>query len=158
MKTIGIVGSRRRDTREDYALCRKAFDALYEDGDIIVSGGCPLGGDKFAEEIAEELGLTIENGKLIIHYPDKAKLDPKLMKMNPRVAYAKINYARNTLIAEDADILLSVVAKNRKGGTEDTIAKALMMDKKIVFVNDNDIYGLEEALETDDDPLMNIGG
>ena len=47
------------------------------------------------------------------------------MKKNPRWAYAEINYARNTLIARDADDLIAVVAEDRKGGTEDTIKKFL---------------------------------
>ena len=47
------------------------------------------------------------------------------MKKNPRWAYAEINYARNTLIARDADELIAVVAEDRKGGTEDTIKKFL---------------------------------
>jgi hypothetical protein len=70
MKKIIIIGSRRRDSDEDYIQDWNEFRKWYEDGDIIVSGGCPKGGDRFAEVIARKLGLTEDNGKLIIHtYP-----------------------------------------------------------------------------------------
>ena len=48
MKRIGIVGSRRRNSPEDFLLVQEAFCQIYEEGDIIVSGGCPKGGDAFA--------------------------------------------------------------------------------------------------------------
>ncbi len=147
MKIIGIVGSRRRDSKEDFELCKKVFFEIYEDGDKIVSGGCKQGGDRFAEIIAKELGLTIENKMLIIHYPEE------IPKGSPRWAYAKVNYARNTLIAEDADILEAVVAPNRKGGTEDTIAKALMRDTEIVLVPQVVAEEEEEKEAGDDDPM-----
>jgi len=115
MKTIGIVGSRRRDTLDDLLKCGAIFSEMYEDGDRIVSGGCPAGGDRFAEIIAEMVGATEENGRLIIHRPVKPPPG------SPRYAYTKANYARNTLIANDADVLIGVVAEDRKGGTENTI-------------------------------------
>jgi len=132
MKSIGIVGSRRRDSKADLEVCRKVFLSVYEEGDIIVSGGCKQGGDRFAEIFIKE--YNIPEDKVIIHYPDKSKLDPEKMKRNPRWAYAEINYARNTLIARDSDILIAVVAEDRKGGTEDTIKKAKKMQKTITYV------------------------
>lgn len=105
------------------------FKEIYNEGDRIVSGGCKLGGDRFAERIAKAMKVSIK-----IHYPDKSKLDPILMKKNPRAAYAKINYARNTLIAKDADILIACVAEDRKGGTEDTIEKFRKMGKDKVYL------------------------
>ena len=42
---------------------------------------------------------------------------------SPYFSYAKANYERNTLIARDSDVLIAVVAPDRKGGTEDTIKK-----------------------------------
>lgn len=124
MKTIGIVGSRRRDSNSDLKLTRKAFDSIYEEGDRIVSGHCPKGGDRFAEIIAEELGLTEENGKLILH---RAKWN----EFGKRAGFI-----RNTDIAKDADILIAVVSSDRKGGTEDTINKAILLDKKIILVTE----------------------
>lgn len=124
---LGVVGSRRRNSPRDKArlkeFLRRAkskFPTL-----LLVSGGCPKGADRFAEEIAEELDLPIK-----IHYPDKSKLPP-----NPeRYHFAQINYARNTLIAEDCEILVALVADDRKGGTEDTIKKAERMGKKIILL------------------------
>ncbi len=66
------------------------------------------------------------------------------MEKNPRAAYAVINYARNKLIARDADVLIACVAEDRKGGTEDTIKhfckklgkseKQLIAEGKLVLV------------------------
>jgi hypothetical protein len=113
---IAIIGSRRRASRWDYQKTRTAFLKIYRPGDVVVSGGCPSGGDLFAEWIAAEYDIEIK-----IHHPDKTKLDRRLLAINPRAAYAKINYARNKLIAWDADIIIAVVARDRTGGTEDTI-------------------------------------
>lgn len=122
MKIIGIIGSRRRDSNADLELTRKIFLEIYADGDIIVSGHCPKGGDRFAEIFAKELGLTEKNGKLILHRADWDK--------HGRGA----GFVRNTYIAEDADILICVVAADRTGGTEDTVRKAIKMGKEIVLV------------------------
>jgi hypothetical protein len=115
-RMIGIIGSRRRDSARDYELTRAKFLSIYSPCDEIVSGGCPKGGDHFAELIAQLFQVPIT-----IHYPDKSKLDMKLMKLNPRAAFAKIAFARNGLIARDADVMIAVVAPDRKGGTEDTL-------------------------------------
>jgi predicted Rossmann fold nucleotide-binding protein DprA/Smf involved in DNA uptake len=143
MNKIGIVGSRRRDTTADLEACRKVFLSIYEKGDTLVSGGCPKGGDKFAQIFAKEYNIPIN-----IHYPDKSKLDPEKMKSNPKWAYAEINYARNTLIAQDSDILIAVVASDRKGGTEDTLKKATKMNKTIVLVPEADLEDLEDLEDT----------
>lgn len=138
MIMVGIVGSRRRDTQKDYELCERAFLDVVKDVPTIrqhfriVSGGCPQGGDRFAEMISNKFCLE----SIVIHWPDKSKLDPVKMKQNPRWAYAEINYARNTLIAQDSDILIAVVAPDRKGGTEDTVKKFLHLhpDRKLILV------------------------
>ena len=118
-KIIGIIGSRRRDTNEDYKQVYNEFKKWYDVGDKICSGGCPKGGDRFAEIIARKLGLTIENGGLIIHYPVKPRPG------SPRWEWAQANYARNTLVANDSDVIIASVAPDRTGGTEDTIKKFL---------------------------------
>lgn len=128
-KVIGIVGSRRRNTFADYQLCRETFDKVYRKGDSIVSGGCQWGADNFAERIAKELGIPI-----MIYYPRQEDLDKALLEMNSRAAFAKLNYARNTLIAQHCDVLIAVVAEDRNGGTEDTIKKALKLKKKVIYV------------------------
>jgi len=61
------------------------------------------------------------------------------MKINPRWAYAEINYARNTTIAEDSDIIVAVVSFDRTGGTEDTIKKAIKLGKRIFLAKEKKI-------------------
>ena len=118
MKTIGIIGSRRRDSIQDYEACVKAFAQVYEPGDRIVSGGCPKGGDRFAELIAEDCGIPI-----ILHKADWNR-------------YGRgAGYQRNGYIARDSDILIAVVSTDRLGGTEDTIRKAEKLGKKVILVS-----------------------
>lgn len=116
-KTIGIVGSRRRDSLDDFRLCEKEFLKHYQKGDIIVSGGCPKGGDKFAEMLAFKHDVEI-------------KIHPANWDKYGKAA----GFKRNTYIAEDADIIIAVVAADRTGGTEDTLKKASKMGKTIYLV------------------------
>jgi hypothetical protein len=125
-KIIGIVGSRRRDGGIDYKRLLDVFNEVYEEGDTIVSGGCPKGGDRFAEIIADLRKIPI-----IIHLP----------KWNEYGRAA--GPIRNTLIAQDSlgptriggcNILLAVVAKDRTGGTEDTIKKVEALGKPVILV------------------------
>ena len=116
-KVIGIVGSRRRSYPSDYIACQCVFHSVYEVGDTIVSGGCPDGGDNFAEQIAKSKGLSIT-----IHYPD--------WKGKGKSA----GLQRNSLIANDCDVLIAVVAPDRTGGTEDTVKKCVSQGKKVYFV------------------------
>lgn len=117
MKKIGIIGSRRRDTSNDFNKCEEIFLSIYEDGDEIVSGGCYKGGDRFAEIIAKKHCVPIK-----IYYANWNK-------------YGKgAGFRRNTNIAEDSDVIIAVVAEDRTGGTEDTIKKAVKMNKNIILV------------------------
>lgn len=118
-KIIGIVGSRRRNEQDDLEECRKVFLSIYKEGDTLVSGGCPQGGDRFAEIFAKEYNIPIK-----IHYAEWNKFG------------RSAGFKRNTYIAEDCDVLIAVVAKDRTGGTEDTIKKAQKMGKKIVIIED----------------------
>jgi hypothetical protein len=105
-KKIGIVGSRRRNSPGAYKAVLAAFNNVYGDGDWIVSGGCPAGGDKFAERIARDLGIP-----LVTFFPKwKSEGLPA-------------GHNRNTHIAEESDVLIACVAFDRTGGTEDTIEK-----------------------------------
>lgn len=106
MKTIGVVGSRRRAGDDSYRLVSAAVRRIFEDGDHIVSGGCHTGADAFAERIARQIGAPI-----IIHHANWKALG--------RMA----GFARNALIARDADVIVACVAADRTGGTEDTIRK-----------------------------------
>lgn len=108
---IGIVGSRRRNTITDKLLVEAALINVLTSTSkecSLVSGGCPQGGDRFAEELAEEKDLSIK-----IHRAE----------WNKRGRGA--GYYRNTFIANDADVLIACVAPDRLGGTEDTIRKFL---------------------------------
>ncbi len=106
MKKIGIVGSRRRDTNEDFLKINNAFLLNFYEGDAIVSGGCPKGGDRFAEIIAE-----------------KYKVPITIYKPNWKKYGHGAGLIRNTDIAKESDILIACVSEDRKGGTEDTIKK-----------------------------------
>lgn len=105
-KTIGIVGSRRRDTRQDYEILVRTFDSIYQIGDWVVSGGCWKGADRFAEMIADERRIPI----MILN----ADWDKHGKAAGP---------IRNTDIAQWSSVLLAMVASDRTGGTEDTIRK-----------------------------------
>jgi len=118
VKVIGIIGSRRRDNPEDYDQLEEAFFQIYKDGDEIVSGGCPKGGDNFAETIAKKHQIPIK-----IYYAQ--------WKKRGKAA----GFIRNTDIANDADVLIALVADDRTGGTEDTIKKAEKQNKSIIILS-----------------------
>jgi hypothetical protein len=111
MKTIGVIGTRSRNTLEDYIKVHKKFHEYYKPGDSICSGLCPKGGDRFAVAIANKLDLP----------KDKRMWFPANWKKFGRAA----GFTRNTDIAENSDILIACVSKDRTGGTEDTIKKFL---------------------------------
>jgi len=116
---IGIVGTRRRNTFQDKKLLEERFlnisAGLAEFQ--LVSGGCPRGADRFAEEIAKKYGLTIT-----IHYPNWERFG------------RSAGFIRNTKIAEDCDILLALPSVDRIGGTEDTIKKVDKLGKSIIII------------------------
>ena len=106
---IGIIGTRRRNAKEDYEAVLKKLKPFMKDKRrrlYLVSGGCPLGGDAFAEKIAKRYGYSIT-----IHYPDWG------------IFGNRAGFVRNQFIAQDSDILIACVARDRIGGTEDTIKK-----------------------------------
>ena len=102
MTVIGVVGSRRRNTGEDRQRVYLTIHhhRQYVGGNtMLVSGGCPQGADLFAEEYADMHRLPI-----IRHLPDRTQLRDDVPA---RAAYAIIAYARNELIAKDADTLIA---------------------------------------------------
>jgi len=108
---LGIVGSRRRDNIADFNILLKRVVELKPD--MIISGGCPKGADRFAETIARQLGIPI-----LIYHPRIER-----GKSYQRWEITKANYARNELIAKESDYLIALVAPDRKGGTENTIER-----------------------------------
>ena len=113
MKTIGIIGTRSRNTEKDFQLTREAFLKVYKKGDRICSGLCPKGGDRFAVLLQEEFNT------------------PKLWFPAEWKKYGKsAGYIRNIDIAKNSDILIAVINSNRNGGTEDTIKKFIKYHAK----------------------------
>lgn len=109
-KKIGIVGARSRNTSYDLIIVFETFIEVYNEGDVIVSGGAPKGGDRFAKLIADKKGIPI-----IEYLPDTKKYK----------SFVASAFARNTLIANDSDILIACVSEPRSNGTQDTIRKFL---------------------------------
>jgi hypothetical protein len=106
IRMIGIVGSRKRNCVYDYKDVEDAFLKYYREGTWIVSGGCPEGGDHFAELLAKKFGVPI----LIFH-------------ANWQKYGKGAGFVRNTDIAYHSNVLIATPSKSRKGGTEDTIKK-----------------------------------
>ena len=114
MRKIGIIGTRKRNIITDFFMVKDAFFEIYEEGDWIVSGHCPKGGDAFAEKIAFQYGIPI-------------------LLCPPKKPIRKEFFARNTLIAEFSDVLIAClinpqdtiesILKRQSGGSEDTIKK-----------------------------------
>ena len=131
MKRIGIIGTRRRNTPSVRRLIEDEFWKIYEEGDIIVSGGCPKGGDKFADDIARSEGIPI-----LTIYPNYKRYGQGAPKI------------RNTPVAQASDIVIACVVqpeepieeilKRKKGGTEDTLRKFVAKEehniKKVIIV------------------------
>jgi predicted Rossmann fold nucleotide-binding protein DprA/Smf involved in DNA uptake len=118
MKSIGIVGSRRR---RDYWNIWELVETFSENT-VVISGGCK-GPDKWATEHAKLKGL-----KIVEYLPE---LPPS---GSPRYEFTKAYYARNKKIAENVDVLYAFVAPDRKGGTENTIGYAEKLGKEIHIV------------------------
>lgn len=106
MKWIGIVGSRRRNTKADFDIVEKKFLEFYEPGDALVSGGCSTGADRFAEILAKKYQVPI-----MIWYAAWDRFGKSA------------GFQRNNNIATNAQVLIACVASDRTGGTEDTIKK-----------------------------------
>ena len=125
MKTIGIIGTRQRDSLLDYREVRAAFNKVYREGDIICSGLCPKGGDRFAVIIADELRLPEEKRLWFPAKWDDLKVLGAVVRYNKwgKPYNTKAGFIRNTDIARESDILIACVSKDRIGGTEDTIEK-----------------------------------
>jgi hypothetical protein len=112
MIRIGIIGARSRNTITDFNLVKEVFFEIYEEGNWIVSGHCPKGGDAFAEKIA------YSNGIPILLFPPKKKTK-------------KEYFARNTKIAKFSTIIIAClvrpyesieeILKREFGGSEDTL-------------------------------------
>jgi len=131
MKRIGIIGTRKRDTPSIQKLIETELWKIYEEGDIIVSGGCPQGGDRFGNAIAKANGIPI-----LTIYPNYKKYG----RGAPTI--------RNGPVAQASDIIIACVMhpeegvkkvlQRERGGTEDTLRKFVAFEEqninKIILV------------------------
>lgn len=104
---IGIIGSRRRDEKEDLDLIHQEFKKLWDPrkDTVIVSGLCPKGGDRFATVLYQRYRTRK------LWFPPEWHLG------------RHCTFVRNTEVARWSDYLIATPAPDRKGGTEDTIKK-----------------------------------
>lgn len=114
---VAVVGSRRRRDRDTV----DRFIAGLPDSAIVVSGGCE-GPDKFAAEAARARGLPV-----VEHLPD-------LTGCTKHFEFTQRYYERNQTVVDDCDQLAALVAPDRKGGTEDTIRRALKAGKPVTLL------------------------
>ena len=114
---VGIVGSRRRTDRWAVERLVRSLKA----SDIVVSGGC-RGVDTWAVEAADARHMS--------HAEHLPALRPGMDRGEVVGAY----YDRNRRIAEDCEALYAFVAKDRTGGTENTVKWAGQLGVKVVLV------------------------
>ena len=112
---VGVVGSRKRNKPADRDIVYGELDRLVAEWGpslVVVSGGCRKGSDRFAKEFAEsrKLGYTE-------YLPDLTGV------RGSRDAIGRY-FARNKLIADGCDILIALVAGDRRGGTENALSHA----------------------------------
>lgn len=112
-KIIGIIGSRSRNSLHDLELIESKFFKIYKENDIICSGGCSKGGDRFALMIHKKYFIPY------LEFPANWNKHGK-----------SAGFIRNGSIAEWSDWLIACVADDRRGGTEDTIKKFLKSKPK----------------------------
>ena len=118
---IAIVGSRRRTDQDRVKLLVCKLHMSY--GNLtIISGGC-TGPDLWATDTAIALGIPV-----IEHRP---VLPAASM---PKWAYTRAYYARNKIIAQECDEMYAFVAADRTGGTENAIAHAKKLNKRVTVI------------------------
>lgn len=103
---IGIVGSRSRNTEQDFNKVLEALTKVFRPGDTFVSGKASKGADMFAHKISVFFNIPITEHEPKYHIHGRAA---------PHV--------RNEIIARESDVLIACVSADRKGGTESTIKK-----------------------------------
>ena len=116
-KVIGIVGSRRRILTADYMKLVRVFDDIYREGDWILSGGCKIGADAWAEMISDERSIH-----MMIYDADWDNLGKKAGPL------------RGIEIGRDCDVLIAIVSEDRTGGTEYPVKEADRLKKRIYLI------------------------
>ncbi len=120
---VGIIGTRQRDSADDYVLTHETFSKKiegYRNDVVIVSGLCTKGGDKFAVTLYKKF----ETKKL--WFPAQWNLFGN-----------EAGFLRNTDIAITSDVLIAVRNHSNIGGAEDTISKFIrhkQSDKNLILI------------------------
>jgi len=133
IKTIGIIGTRRRDSESDFIKVKNKFNEIYFPGDRICSGLCSKGGDWFAILIAGSMGWIFDGydrKKIYNAAKDnllKWKIEPIWYPADWNKYGKGAGFVRNKDIAFKSDVLIACISEDRTGGTEDTIQKFLKM-------------------------------
>jgi hypothetical protein len=111
---VGIIGSRRRTDRAAIEACVAELDSET----VVVSGGA-RGPDRWAVEAAQQRGMSV------------VVLPPQLDLVRTYGEAVLAYHGRNQRIVDASDRLVAFVAPDRKGGTEDTIRRAMRAGKKV---------------------------
>lgn len=122
---MAVIGSR---SFHDYDLLHRVLSESLSDGDIIVSGGCPLGADFFAEEYAKATGTPIEV------YPADWSVG------------RGAGFIRNGTIEQKSDACIAFWDR-RSNGTADTMKKFDMAGKPVKMIPFSPFYVKEVTLE-----------
>lgn len=134
---ITVAGSRRRNSSADCQMLRDLLDTWDAaavrkglGGLVIVSGACQNSADEWAEQWAEQSGTAhiilparwtwLEAPGAVI----KTRRDGTQYN-------AKAGFDRNGPMVELGIALIALVARDRTGGTEDTVRKALAAGKRV---------------------------
>lgn len=132
---LAIVGSREYKNEKKVTILLTRFRDRYGDKLIVISGGCPTGGDFLARKVALELGLQY------VEFPPKHS-SHNCYCILPAEEYNKPYhvsnfFTRNTQIAEFCDYLVAFVVHGIKAnGTMDTFRKAEKLGKKCFLYED----------------------
>lgn len=135
---VGVVGSREYKNAKKVKMTLEMLVEKYgKDNIIIVSGGCPTGGDRLGKNAALQLGLKYEE------YPPAHREHNEYCVKGPEhynKGYDMRHYfMRNTEIAENSDVLIAyLVSSHPCNGTRDTVTKfkGLGKEQKLVIFED----------------------
>jgi len=114
---FGIVGSRNFTDKEFFMHKVNEVIALEGMPVVVISGGA-IGADALAEEWAKENAIEFQVFK------------PQHKDFPKSIRRFAAPHARNTLIAEHSDVIISFW-DGQSTGTKDTINKAIALSKKV---------------------------
>jgi predicted Rossmann fold nucleotide-binding protein DprA/Smf involved in DNA uptake len=131
---VGIIGSRRYESKKKIKDFIFKLKQQYGDKTIIVSGGCKQGADRYAKKYALELGLQYEE------YPPFHEVHNLYCPL-PESRYGKpysVKYfhARNKIIAGTSDYVVAFIQRScESDGTLSTLKYAKKFDKKAIIIH-----------------------